>query len=96
MSLAVSSHSILTDAQDVGSFPVSSECTISQAANFLRTSEGYVTELLDDGLIEYRQKEGQRFVQWNSLADFEQERERRYKGLERIFQQFREMGLNDD
>ena len=92
----LSHHSVLPDGQDAALFPAPSELTVAQAAKFLRSSEGYVQELLDDGLLEYRQEEGQRLVQWNCLADFEQKRERGYQALERIFQQFQEMGLNDD
>jgi hypothetical protein len=97
MSLTASLSSVLTsNGQDDNFFPMLSELTVTHAAKFLRSSEGYVTELLDDGLIEYRQEEGQRFVQWNSLADFEQERERGYQALERIVQWSQELGLYDD
>jgi len=96
MSLTAPLHSILTDGLDVGAFSAPSELTVAQAAKFLRSSEGYVIELLDDGLIESRQENSQRWVQWNSLADFEEERERGFQALERIVQWSHELGLYDD
>ena len=96
MPFAALSHPVLTDGQDIAPFPVLSELTVAQAARLLNSPVGFVHELLDDGLLEFRQEEGQRLVQWNSLADFGQARERRYQALESIFLQFQEMGLNDD
>ena len=98
MSLAItpSSPFLTTGEQDVGLFPTASEYTVAQAAKFLRTSEHHLNDLLDAGRIVFRQEGGERMVQWNSLLEFEQWRERGHAALDEMVRMNQEMGLYDD
>ena len=98
MTLTVSPSSVFstTAGQDVAVFPVVSECTVAQAAKFLGLSEGYVNETLDDNLIAHRQEGGRRLIDWNSLQEYKQERERRLAAFAEMVQLNQEMGLYDD
>jgi len=72
------------------------ECTVAQAAEFLRTSERHLNDLLDAWRIAFRQEGGERMVQWSSLRDFEHNRERKHAAVDRIVRMSEEMGLYDD
>jgi len=50
------------------------EMTIEVAAKILEMTEHHVNKLLDTGLIEFRQDNGERFVQTESLVNFFAER----------------------
>ena len=67
---------LATDGQDSPLFAAMSELTVAQAAEFLRTSERHLNDLLDAGQIVSRHDGGLRMVQWDSLLKFEQWRER--------------------
>jgi hypothetical protein len=98
MTLTVAPTSVFptTAGQDVAIFPTVSECTVAQAAKFLGWSEGYVDEVLDDNLIKHRLKDGNRLIDWNSLQEYRQERERGLAALAEIVRWDQEMGLYDD
>ena len=97
MSLTMTPSPFLaTEEQSVGLFPMPSELTVAQAAKFLRSSEGYVNEMLNAGHIEFRLENGECLIQRNSLLEFEQERESQYTALENIVRWSEEMGLYDD
>jgi hypothetical protein len=96
MSLTALSHTVLPDGQDVGSFAVSPELTTAQAAWFLRTSEGYINEMLNAGHIAFHLDNGERLIQWESLSKFEQEQKWVREGLEKITRLSEEMELYDD
>jgi len=91
---ALPSHPFLaTSKPDIDLFPVSSECTVAQAAKILDMSEGCVNELLDDSVIAYRQIGDERLVQRDSLQEFESRYRRRLKALAEITREWQEMGL---
>ena len=98
MTLTVAPTSIFptTTGQDIAAFPVVSECTVAQAAEFLDISERHLNDLLDNNFIASRQENGERLVQWNSILDFEQREARRLAWLAEEAQWNQEMGLYDD
>jgi len=85
-----------TGGQGFGLFPRLAECTVSEAARFLGGSEGYVDELLRDGVIVFRLESGERLVQWDSLLDYAQRRKRNFAALAEMIRMDQEMGLYDD
>jgi len=85
----------VADRHDLDMFPVLSECTVAQAAQFLGNSEGYVEELLKDKTISFRTENGERFVQWDSLSAFERRRTWMRAGVDEIVRLSEEMGLYD-
>jgi hypothetical protein len=52
--------------------------------------------LLDAGYFVYRQENGERLVQMDSLLEFEQEQERGHAALDEMVRLDQEMGLYDD
>jgi excisionase family DNA binding protein len=97
MSLTAPLHSALTtDVLDVAMVPASTELTVTQAARLLRTSEGYVNEMLNAGHIPFHTDCGERLIQWNNLWKFEKEQTWVREGLEEIVRLSEEMGLYDD
>jgi len=91
------SHPFLaTNKPDIDLFPVSSECTVAQAAKILDMSEGCAEELLDDNVIEYRQNGDERLVQRDSLLEFNTDYREGLRELAQITREWQEMGLYDD
>jgi len=84
------------DGRDVAVFPTVSECTVAQAAALLDMSEQRLHRLLDAGRIEFRQEDGERLVERNSLLDYEQRRAARSAALDEMVRLDQEMGLYDD
>jgi len=72
------------------------ECTVAQAAEFLRMSERRLNDLLDAGRIAFRQENDVRLVQWNNLLEYKQRRTRRRAWLEEMVRMNQEMGFYDD
>jgi hypothetical protein len=93
---AVPSSPFLATDESTGIIHAQTECTVSQAANFLDMSEGCVNELLETGRIAFRQENGECLLQWNSLLDYEQRRAGRHAIIEEIIRRDQEMGLYDD
>ena len=90
------SHSFLaTGKRDSDLFPVISEYTVAQAAQILDMSEGCVEELLDDNVIEYRQNGDERFVQRDSLLEFNADYQEGREAMAEITRMAQEMGLYD-
>ena len=85
-----------TTGQDVAIFPTISECTVAQAAKFLDVSEGYINEVLDYNRIKHRLEDGRRLIDWNSLQEYGQERQRGLAAMAEMVQLNQEMGLYDD
>jgi phage antirepressor YoqD-like protein len=75
---------------------MSSELTVAQAAKCLHISEHHLNNLLNAGYIAFRQENGERLVQQDSMLDFEQERERKHAAVNRMIRLNQEMGLYDD
>jgi len=96
MSFTALSHYALTDGQDVALFPVSAELTVAQAAEFLRTTERHLNDLLNAGRIAFRLENGKRLVQGDSLLEFEQWRERGHATVDQMMRWNQEMGLYND
>ena len=76
-------------------FPSVSELTVAQAAQLLDMSEGCVNELLDDEIIKFRLEQGQRWVQRDSLLEFDAEYREKRKAMAEITRWSQEMGLYD-
>ena len=85
-----------TDDQDVGLFPTSSEWTVSQAAKLLDMSEACVNNLLDLGILEFRQDGGRRLLQGDRLLEYEADYRDKKEAMAEITQWTQEMGLYDD
>ena len=85
---------LMTDGS-VGIVHAPTECTVAQAAKFLDMSEGCVNEFLDDEIIAFRLKNGERLVQWNSLLEFEAEYREGREAMAEITRWSQEMGLYD-
>jgi hypothetical protein len=87
---------LTTSGQDIDLFPVpSSELTVAQAAKILDMSEGCINELLNDGIIAFRQEKDKRWVQRDSFLEFEQEYREQGEALADIARWSQEMGLYD-
>ena len=87
---------LMTDGQDVDLFPMPSEVTVAQAAKILDGPELFVNELLDDNRIAYRQENGERFVQLDSLLHYAEEEARSDASFAEMVRWDQEMGLYDD
>ena len=97
MSLTITPSPFLTtDEPCVRVFPMSSELTVAQAAEFLNMSERHLSDLLTAGHIAFRLENGERLVHQNSLVEYEQELERKNAALNELFRLFQEEGLSDD
>jgi excisionase family DNA binding protein len=97
MSLTALSPTVLsTDVADINSFPMSSELTVAQAAAVLDVPEGYVDELIEDNLIEYRQEGNKRWIDCDGLLAYKEKRERGHAALDELLRMFHEAGLSDD
>jgi len=73
-----------------------SELTVTQAARMIGEPEGYINELLNAGLVEFRQRSGERLILRGSLLAHEAEYQRGLEGLAEITRLSQEMGLYDD
>jgi len=87
---------LMPHGQDIDLFQMPSELTIAQAAKMLDSREGLIHELIEDGLIACRVKNGERLVQLDSLVEYRQEWERRMTQADKLFSMFREAGMSDD
>ena len=87
---------LTTDEQSPGLFPALPEWTVPQAAQILGVSEGYVNELLDDGLLTFRRENGEYLIERNSILNYGQERERKRAAADDLFRFFQEIGISDD
>ena len=95
MSLAITPSPFLATDENVNLFPVPSECTVAQAAEFLDMSEACVTELLRDQIIISRLANGERLIQRDSLLEYGMEYREGLEALAEIAQMSQEMGLYD-
>ena len=86
----------ITNNRDIDTFPAESECTVAQAARFLDVSEGYVLEMLNAGRVLFRQENGERLIEWNSLRDYRTKWKCRHAALDEMVRLNQEMGLYDD
>ena len=68
---------LIPDGQDIDLFPVSSELTVAQAANFLGVSESFLLGLLDSGKIASRNVNGKPLTLLQDVLAYKQERKRR-------------------
>ena len=87
---------LASDGQDINLFPTMTECTVAQAAQFLRVSEGCVDELLKDDIVAFRTENGELLIQWDSLSAFEQRRASKRAAVDDVVRLSEEMGLYDD
>ena len=87
---------LATDRQDVVSLPVSSEYTVAQAAQLLDMPEECIDELLNVGILKFRQEGSRRLVLRDRLLEYDRDRKFREKGVLEIIRLDEEMGLYDD
>jgi len=83
-------------SQDVGSFSVSSEYSLSEAAEILDMSEDCLNDLIKIGVFEYREENGKRFILQSRIHEFDEKQKRIEIGLNEIVRWDQEMGLYDD
>ena len=102
MSVAIpTTHSFLAtdglggDRLDVDLFPTASEYTVSQATKILDVIDGFVDEVLRDGLIPFRWENGERLIDRDVLLAYREERIRRRESLNEMVRWDQEMGLYD-
>lgn len=74
----------------------SPEWTIHEAAVFLGTSEECVNELLNHGVIEYRQDAERRLVMRHSLLAYDQRLKKGQTAMNEVVRLSEEIGLYDD
>jgi len=97
MSLTITSPPFLaSDGQNIGRFPMASELTVAQAAQFLDMSEACMDGLLVLGAVEYREDNGCRLIKRDDLIEYEQECAHKRAGVDEIIRLSEEMGLYDD
>ena len=75
---------------------VPTECTVAQAAKFLDMSEKCVDELLNFGVLEFKEKNGERMLLWHPLLEYKQRWAFRQAGIDEMVHMNHEMGLYDD
>jgi len=96
MSLTAPLHPVLaTGTLDIGIVPTMPEYTVAQAAKFLNMSEGCVDDLLNIGVMEYRQDGNKRWIQQDSLFEYESDYRKGRKAMAEITRMAQEMGLYD-
>jgi hypothetical protein len=87
---------LTTDRKDVAPSPVSSDYTIVQAAQLLDMPEDCINELLDVGILKFRQDGECRLILRERLLEYDRNRKFREKGVLEIIRLDEEMGLYDD
>jgi len=96
MSLTITFPPFLApNEQNTASFPVVSELTVAQAAKMIGEPEGYVDELLNAGLVAFRQENGERLILRDSFLEFEAEDRELGETLAEMTRWSQEMGLYD-
>ena len=83
-------------SQDVGSFSVSPEYSLSEAAEILDMSEDCLNDLIKIGVFEYREENGKRFLLKSRIHEFDEKQKRIEIALNEITRWDQEMGLYDD
>jgi excisionase family DNA binding protein len=97
MSLTSSLHPVLDKGiLNTDILPTVCELTVAQAAAVLDVPVGYVDELLEDNLIEYRQEGNRRFIDYDDLFAYKERRERSDAEFAELMNMFQEMGLSHD
>jgi hypothetical protein len=96
LTVPVSPAFLTTVDRNVDLLPPLSEWTVAQAAEFLEMSEECLNELLDFGVVEYREDNGCRLISHDFLVEYSQRRKHRRAGLDEIARWDQEMGLYDD
>jgi len=87
---------LATNRQEVAPFPVSSDYTVAQAALLLDMPEDCIDELLDVGILKFRQDGERRLVLRERLLEYDRVRRFREEGVLEIIRLDEEMGLYDD
>ena len=85
-----------TTGHDIARYPVSSGCTVAEAAVLLGMSEDSVDCLLNIDVLKYRQKGEQRLIDRENLLEYKERCEHRRDGLIEMMRLNQEMGLYDD
>jgi hypothetical protein len=97
MTLAIPSYSFLTDAGlNVELFSEPSDLTVAQAAVLLDMPEACVNDLLNIGVLKFRQENGERLLLRDPLLEYKERCEFRRVGLDKMVRWNQEMGLYDD
>lgn len=72
------------------------ELSVQKTADFLDTSARHVNDMLDNGVIQYKNNNIHRMVLLDSLLEYDREVKRKLSLLEKIVMQSEEIGLYDD
>jgi hypothetical protein len=96
MSVALSQHSMAKKRGGTAEETYPATLTLKEAEQFLSMSETHLNNVLDEGLIESIDLNGERAVVRRSAVDFQNEAERRWAFLDWARQEFQDMGLHDD
>jgi len=87
---------LVADRQDVVASPLSSDYTIAQAAQLLDMPEDCIDELLDVGILKFRQEGSRRLVLRDRLLEYDLDRKFKHEGILKIVRLSEEMGLYND
>jgi hypothetical protein len=97
MTLTIHSTSFLADTgQGIDLFPAPSELTVAQAAKILDMSEACVNDLLNIGVLKFRQESDVRLVMRDRLMEYERSWKRGNVACDELVRMDQEMGLYDD
>ena len=88
--------SLTADGQPSDVYPLLSELTVSQAANFLKISDQRMEKLLDAGFIAFREEDGNRMIESNSLFEYDRRKKLARLAMRQMTCEAQEMGLYDD
>lgn len=86
----------LSQGKEVLVFPIPSELTLKDAADFLAMPVACLEELLGNGVLEYRTDGKQRFVLRDSLLAYDRRLKKGQAAMDEIVRLSEEMGLYDD
>ena len=97
---AMPSSLLMPDGLDIDLFPMPSELTVAQAVavlcmSDLNMSERRLNDILDDGKLEFRLENGERFISMDTLLGYVQMRKSRQVWLDEMARENQEMGLYD-
>ncbi|MCL2710644.1 MAG: helix-turn-helix domain-containing protein [Planctomycetaceae bacterium] len=86
---------LVTERQDVVSLPLSSDYTVSEAAEILDMPEECLNDLIRIGVFECRQENGERFILRSRVLEFDRKQKWGEEVLKELSRLDQEMGLYD-
>lgn len=86
--------SAMAKGEAVSVFPVQAELTVHEAAEVLGASESFVTDLLDSGVVAFRQDGSRKMITLNDLLAYEKDRKRlRKEAIGEMIRESQSLGL---